>query len=60
MSGREACLIDVYETLLTVDFASASDELAGMAGARPDRFRSATEAFASAITNGELTMAEAR
>jgi putative hydrolase of the HAD superfamily len=59
MGGRDVCLIDVYETLLTVDFASASGQLAGMAGAPREQLRSATESFAPGITTGELTMAEA-
>jgi putative hydrolase of the HAD superfamily len=54
-----ACLIDVYETVLTVDFASVHERLAGIAGVPVEAFRAAADAVGPEVTCGTLTMAEA-
>ena len=59
MDKRQVCLIDVYETLLTVDFASTFDELAAIAGVPPEAFRVAAAGVEPRVTTGDTTMAEA-
>jgi HAD superfamily hydrolase (TIGR01509 family) len=56
---RQVCLIDVYETLLTVDFVSAFDELAAMARVPADAFRTAAAGVEPSVTIGDMTMADA-
>jgi len=56
---RDVCLIDVYETLLTVDFSSVLAELAAMARVPPGDFRAALGETEASVTIGEVTMADA-
>jgi HAD superfamily hydrolase (TIGR01509 family) len=59
VNKQQVCLVDVYETLLTVDFVSAFDELAAMARVRPEAFRVAAGGVERSVTTGDITMAEA-
>ena len=54
-----ACLIDVYETVLTVDFASVHERLARIAGVSVEAFRAAADAVGPEVTCGALTKAQA-
>ena len=55
----QACLIDVYETVLTVDFASVHERLASIVGVPVEAFRAAADAVGPEVTCGTLTKAQA-
>ncbi len=58
-AGFEACLIDVYGTILTADFSAHRAELAALAGIPADAMYAEFVRLAPALTVGELTRAEA-
>jgi FMN phosphatase YigB (HAD superfamily) len=55
----EACLVDVYETLLSCDFAEIRGTLPKLAGVAPDAWREEYRQLIPALTVGELSKAEA-
>jgi putative hydrolase of the HAD superfamily len=58
VARREACLIDVYETLLSCDFAAHRIELPALAGVTEDAWENEYSRVGSALTNGRLAKAE--
>ncbi|MCU1360041.1 MAG: HAD-superfamily hydrolase, subfamily variant 3 [Ilumatobacteraceae bacterium] len=54
-----ACLLDVYETILTCDFAAHLVELPQIARVSVDDWGSGYLRFGPAVTDGRLTLAEA-
>jgi len=56
---QRAWLIDVWETLLTSDFAAMTAELADIVRAPADEFRDAVVGYLQPITIGELSVADA-
>ena len=58
-AGRpEAFLVDVYETLLTCDFAVLRTELPAIAGADPQTWSEAFARLGPDLTTGRLSMAQ--
>jgi putative hydrolase of the HAD superfamily len=55
---REACLVDVYETLLNCDFAAHGSELPALAGVTEDAWGHEYSQVGPALTNGRLSKAE--
>lgn len=58
-AGFEACLIDVYGTILTADFGAHRAELPALAGIPANAMYAEFARLAPALTVGELTRAEA-
>ncbi len=58
-AGFEACLIDVYGTILTADFSAHRAELPALAGIPANTMYAEFARLAPALTVGELTRAEA-
>jgi putative hydrolase of the HAD superfamily len=56
---HRAWLIDVWETLLTSDFAAMTAELADIGRVPADKFRAAVVGYLQPITIGELSVADA-
>lgn len=54
-----ACLVDVYRTLLEVDFVAHATQLLPMAGLPPDHWDTHFSPLADAVNRGELTLREA-
>jgi putative hydrolase of the HAD superfamily len=54
-----ACLVDVYDTALSVDMARYGDALAAGAGVDPGSFAAVISQHAEAVTDGRLTIAQA-
>lgn len=59
MAQPEAFLVDVYETILTADFAQRRHELATMAGVPGPAWNAAIDRLAPALNAGRLALAEA-
>lgn len=59
MTEREACLVDVYDTLLSVDFAGQWGELPARAGLSPQAWVAGYRQVSPALGTGQLTMAGA-
>jgi putative hydrolase of the HAD superfamily len=55
----EACLVDVYETLVSCDFAEIRGRLPKLAGVAPDAWREEYRQLIPALTVGQLSKAEA-
>jgi HAD superfamily hydrolase (TIGR01509 family) len=55
----EAYLVDVYETLVTCDFAVLRRELPAIAGAEPQAWRDAFARLGPDLSRGQITMAQA-
>jgi putative hydrolase of the HAD superfamily len=55
----EACLVDVYETLVSCDFAEIRGTLPKLAGVAPDAWREEYRQLIPALTVGQLSKAEA-
>ena len=58
MAEREACLVDVYDTLLSCDFVSHMTELPTLAGITPEAWHAGYRQVGSALGIGQLTKAE--
>jgi putative hydrolase of the HAD superfamily len=58
VAEREACLVDVYDTLLTCDFLSHRNELPTLAGLTPEAWRAGYSQVGLALGIGQLTKAE--
>jgi putative hydrolase of the HAD superfamily len=58
VAEREACLIDVYNTLLSCDFVAHWGELPGMAGLSAQAWREGYERIGAGFGTGRLTKAE--
>jgi putative hydrolase of the HAD superfamily len=58
VARREACLVDVYETLLSCDFAAHRRDLPALAGVTEDAWDTEYSQVGSALTNGRLSKAE--
>jgi HAD superfamily hydrolase (TIGR01509 family) len=54
-----ACLIDVYETVLTCDFRGHAEEMPRLAGLSPGAWNEGFRTFASDVGYGRITVAEA-
>jgi HAD superfamily hydrolase (TIGR01509 family) len=59
MTTRTACLVDVYDTVLSVDMARYGGALAAEAGVDPGDFASVLSRHAEPVTDGRLTIAQA-
>lgn|SRR5487761_784365 len=59
MAYREACLVDVYDTILSTDFSGHRGELPELAGVAPEAFMGAYQRIGPALTVGQLSKAEA-
>ncbi|HEU5036203.1 MAG TPA: HAD-IA family hydrolase [Nocardioides sp.] len=59
MPGYDACLIDVFETVLSVDHLQHGARLAERAGVDPEAFAAATGRWGPIVTDGRATLAEA-
>lgn len=57
VARREACLVDVYETLLSCDFAAHRFELPALAGVTEDAWSHEYSQVGLALTNGRLSKA---
>jgi putative hydrolase of the HAD superfamily len=55
---REACLVDVYDTLLSCDFAAHRTELPALAGVSQDAWAEGYGQVGAALGIGQLTKAE--
>ncbi len=58
MSRLRACLVDVYDTLLTCDFTVRWAELPAMAGVAADAWREEYDRLSAGLGTGELATAE--
>jgi putative hydrolase of the HAD superfamily len=58
VAEREACLVDVYDTLLSCDFVSHRTDLPTLAGLTPEAWRAGYSQLGSALGIGQLTKAE--
>ena len=58
MARREACLVDVYDTLLSCDFAAHQTELPELAGVSQEAFSEGYSQVGAALGLGQLTKAE--
>ncbi|WP_243058430.1 HAD family hydrolase [Nocardioides sp. SR21] len=59
MPTYDACLIDVFETVLSVDNARHAIRFAARAGVSPGGFASAAAEWGAKLTDGRATLAEA-
>ena len=58
MAEREACLVDVYDTLLSCDFVAHRTELPTLAGLSPEAWGAGYGQVGAALGIGRLTKAE--
>ena len=58
MARREVCLVDVYDTLLSCDFAAHRTELPALAGVSQDAWAEGYGQVGAALGLGQLTKAE--
>jgi putative hydrolase of the HAD superfamily len=58
VTRREACLVDVYDTLLSCDFAGHRTELPALAGVSQDAWADGYGQIGAALGLGRLTKAE--
>ena len=58
MAEREACLIDVYDTLLSCDFVAHRTELPSLAGLPPEAWVEGYSRFRVALGTGQMSKAE--
>jgi HAD superfamily hydrolase (TIGR01509 family) len=59
MTGFRACLVDVYDTLLSCDFRIHATAMPALAGVEARAWNEAFMAHGDALNDGQLTMAEA-
>jgi hypothetical protein len=55
----QACLIDVYDTILSCDFSAHRTELPVLAGIAADAMDAEFERLEPAVTDGRLSLSEA-
>jgi putative hydrolase of the HAD superfamily len=58
VAEREACLVDVYDTLLSCDFVAHRTELPTLAGVTPEAWDAGYSQVGAALGTGQLTKAE--
>jgi putative hydrolase of the HAD superfamily len=58
VAWREACLVDVYDTLVSCDFAAHRAELPSLAGFSQEAWAEGYGQIGSALTRGQLSKAE--
>jgi putative hydrolase of the HAD superfamily len=58
VAEREACLVDVYDTLLSCDFVAHRTELPTLAGLTPEAWVAGYSQVRAALGTGQLTKAE--
>jgi putative hydrolase of the HAD superfamily len=58
MARPEACLVDVYDTILTCDFAGQRAELPAMAGVPADAWQAGYRRLYGALNTGRLSKSE--
>ena len=58
MAEPEACLVDVYDTLLSCDFVAHRTELPTLAGLTPEAWGAGYSQVGAALAVGQLTKAE--
>jgi len=58
VAEREACLVDVYDTLLSCDFVAHRTELPSLAGLPPQAWVAGYSQFRAALGTGQMTKAE--
>ena len=58
MAEREACLVDVYDTLLNCDFVAHITELPTLAGLTPEAWGAGYSQVRAALGTGQLSKAE--
>ena len=58
MAEREACLVDVYDTLLNCDFVAHRTELPTLAGLTPEAWGAGYSQVRAALGTGQLSKAE--
>ena len=58
MAEPEACLVDVYDTLLSYDFVAHRTELPTLAGLTPEAWGAGYSQVGAALGTGQLTKAE--
>jgi len=58
VAEREACLVDVYDTLLSCDFIAHRTELPSLAGLPPEAWVAEYSRFRTALGTGQMTKAE--
>jgi len=59
VGGRDACLVDLYDTLLSCDFSPNRRELPKLAGVAADAWNGAYAQFWAAVQTGRVSKAEA-
>ncbi len=59
MGGRDACLVDLYDTILSCDFSPNRRELPKLAGVAADAWTEAYAQFWAAVQTGQVSKAEA-
>jgi putative hydrolase of the HAD superfamily len=59
MGEYRACLIDVYETVLSCDFSAHAVEMPALAGVGPELWNAAFRELATEVTEGRLSMFDA-
>ena len=59
VGGRDACLVDLYDTLLSCDFSPNRRELPKLAGVAPDAWNEAYSHLWVAVQTGRVSKAEA-
>ena len=59
MTGFRACLVDVYDTLLSCDFRVHATEMPVLAGVEARPWNEAFITHGEALNDGKLTMADA-
>jgi putative hydrolase of the HAD superfamily len=58
VTEREACLVDVYDTLLSCDFVAHRTELPSLAGLTPEAWVAEYSQFRLALGTGQMSKAE--
>jgi putative hydrolase of the HAD superfamily len=58
MAYRGACLVDVYDTILSTDFSARRADLPTLAGVAPEAFIDAYQRIGPALTVGQVSKAE--
>jgi putative hydrolase of the HAD superfamily len=58
MAWAAACLVDVYDTIVTCDFAAHGDELSRIAGISPEAWHAGFARLSPALAAGRLSLAE--
>ena len=58
MAERAACLVDVYDTIITCDFAAHRTEMPQLAGVAPEVWHDMYPRIGATLTVGQLSKAE--